>query len=229
MVVLARAVGLPARMAIGFASGIYDPESDQYIVSAADAHSWPEIYFPEVGWVEFEPTAGQSSLERPLDLKMFDMTVFAEEINTLPGESRRILLPPWPIWIIGAGILAFLIVSVWFLSDNWRLRHLPPRISISRLYRRFYKKSRRLPIPTQRGDTPHQYAASFEQHFEEMSKGKIWEIYTDPIVKEASQLTDVYTVAEYSSHPLREKDRRRAIQIWRSLRWRLWIARWFGK
>jgi hypothetical protein len=67
------------------------------------------------------------------------------------------------------------------------------------------------------------------QHFEEIPKGKVWDKYTDPIAKEASQLTEVYTVAEYSHHPPEEKDRRRAIQIWRNLRWRLWVIRWLRK
>ena len=59
MIVFARSRGLPARLAVGYASGEYDPVSDQFLVTEADAHSWPEIYFPEYGWIPFEPTAAQ--------------------------------------------------------------------------------------------------------------------------------------------------------------------------
>ena len=59
MVVLARAAGLPARLVVGYANGAYDLERAQYIVTENYAHSWVEIYFADIGWVEFEPTASQ--------------------------------------------------------------------------------------------------------------------------------------------------------------------------
>jgi transglutaminase-like putative cysteine protease len=54
--VLARAVGLPTRLAVGFASGT-PTGNDSYQVLNADAHTWPEVYFgPRYGWLPFEPT-----------------------------------------------------------------------------------------------------------------------------------------------------------------------------
>ena len=58
MVVLARSVGIPARLVTGYASGGYDVISAQFVVLEKDAHSWVEVYFPSYGWVEFEPTSG---------------------------------------------------------------------------------------------------------------------------------------------------------------------------
>jgi transglutaminase-like putative cysteine protease len=54
--VLARAVGLPTRLAIGFTTG--QQRSGIYQVTDADAHTWPEVWFPSFGWVPFEPTKG---------------------------------------------------------------------------------------------------------------------------------------------------------------------------
>jgi len=55
--VMARAVGLPTRLAIGFTTGT--PEgNDDYQVTDADVHTWPEVWFPRYGWVPFEPTKG---------------------------------------------------------------------------------------------------------------------------------------------------------------------------
>ena len=64
MVVLARAAGIPARLAIGYASGTYNLNSRRFIVTQADAHSWVEVYFPDTGWVPFEPTAGLPAINR---------------------------------------------------------------------------------------------------------------------------------------------------------------------
>lgn len=56
MIAMAKRSGIPARMAVGFLSGSFDRGS--YVVRGSDAHAWPELYFPEVGWIRFEPTPG---------------------------------------------------------------------------------------------------------------------------------------------------------------------------
>ena len=63
-IVLARAVDVPARFATGYAVGSWDRSSFQWVISEAQAHSWPEVFFPEYGWVAFEPTAGRPALTR---------------------------------------------------------------------------------------------------------------------------------------------------------------------
>jgi hypothetical protein len=55
MIMMSRAKGIPARMAIGFLPGAQQ-QSGEYVVSSDDAHAWPELYFPGAGWVRFEPT-----------------------------------------------------------------------------------------------------------------------------------------------------------------------------
>ncbi len=61
-VLMLRSIGIPARMAVGFAQGEY--ESGSYTVRRRDAHAWPEVFFPDIGWVEFEPTVSQQPLVR---------------------------------------------------------------------------------------------------------------------------------------------------------------------
>ena len=58
MIMMARAQGIPARMAIGFIPGTREGSSN--IVRASDAHAWPELYFQGSGWLRFEPTASRS-------------------------------------------------------------------------------------------------------------------------------------------------------------------------
>lgn len=85
-VILLRSLGIPTRMAVGFAQGIREvppiqelppvgtgpnipyeqiSETSTYVVRQKDAHAWPEVYFPEIGWVIFEPTVAQPELFRP--------------------------------------------------------------------------------------------------------------------------------------------------------------------
>lgn len=55
---MARAVGLPTRVAVGFLSG--KKEADGYHVTTKDAHAWPEVYFQGLGWIMFEPTPSRA-------------------------------------------------------------------------------------------------------------------------------------------------------------------------
>ncbi len=57
LVVLARANGIPARLATGFVPDEFDRVTGRYIVRARDAHAWAEVWFPQYGWVPFDPTA----------------------------------------------------------------------------------------------------------------------------------------------------------------------------
>ena len=65
MATMLRTQGIPARMAAGYAEGTYDEESGILTMTERDAHSWVEVFFPSYGWIEFEPTAGESELTRP--------------------------------------------------------------------------------------------------------------------------------------------------------------------
>jgi len=65
MVLMLRSLDIPARMAVGFAQGEFDPVTGQYVVRERNAHAWPEVYFPNYGWIEFEPTGSEPPLERP--------------------------------------------------------------------------------------------------------------------------------------------------------------------
>lgn len=53
---MARSIGLPARVAVGFAPGTYEVGQDEFSVRARDAHAWPEVWLAGLGWTQFEPT-----------------------------------------------------------------------------------------------------------------------------------------------------------------------------
>jgi transglutaminase-like putative cysteine protease len=74
-VLMLRSLGVPARLAVGFAQGEAtegaqrpgetEATTQEFSVYLKHMHAWPEIYFPGIGWVEFEPTGNQPALIRP--------------------------------------------------------------------------------------------------------------------------------------------------------------------
>ena len=56
MAVMLRSLGVPARLATGFQSGIYNPLTELWLVRASDAHTWVEAWIAGHGWTTFDPT-----------------------------------------------------------------------------------------------------------------------------------------------------------------------------
>src|SRR5438105_13518889 len=52
-----RSLGIPTRLVNGFGPGTYDTTVNAFVVRGEDAHTWVEVYFPNYGWIPFEPTA----------------------------------------------------------------------------------------------------------------------------------------------------------------------------
>jgi transglutaminase-like putative cysteine protease len=63
MALMARTLGIPARIGMGFLPG--RPDGDKYVVRMHDMHAWPELYFEGIGWVRFEPTPAQQTGQAP--------------------------------------------------------------------------------------------------------------------------------------------------------------------
>lgn len=75
-------------MAVGFSQGQRQGNTNVYTVRRLNAHAWPEVYFPGIGWVEFEPTAGQAPLDRPLP-PQDPANANPNLLNTLRTEDNR--------------------------------------------------------------------------------------------------------------------------------------------
>lgn len=65
MTVMLRSQGVPARFVTGYAQGDWDEATRSYRVRANHAHTWVEVYFPDYGWIQFEPTASFPVISRP--------------------------------------------------------------------------------------------------------------------------------------------------------------------
>ncbi|WP_246006956.1 transglutaminaseTgpA domain-containing protein [Actinomadura pelletieri] len=68
MALMARMLGIPSRVAMGYTSGS-QVRPGEWVVRSRDAHAWPELYFDGTGWVRFEPTpsgvGGQGTADTP--------------------------------------------------------------------------------------------------------------------------------------------------------------------
>jgi transglutaminase-like putative cysteine protease len=83
MTVMARMVGIPARLGVGYLPGTLD-QTGAHVVTGRDSHAWPELYFPGAGWVRFEPTPAVQSGAPPL---WADPSV-ADASRAAPAEGR---------------------------------------------------------------------------------------------------------------------------------------------
>ncbi len=126
-VVMARSLGLPARLAIGYAAGHYDHPSHSFLVSEAQAHSWPEVYFAapdggSYGWIPFEPTAAQPSFVYAAgndDQAAASLSALATDLAALRRRAWLNAVARWSLPLL-AGLSAFLLVSA--ARREWRLR-----------------------------------------------------------------------------------------------------------
>lgn len=90
MAVMLRSQGIPSRVVSGFAQGSYDEESRSYRVNASNAHTWVEAYFPDYGWIQFEPTASIPIVARPdnLDSSSAGGDAFGAFVNPLINREE---------------------------------------------------------------------------------------------------------------------------------------------
>ncbi len=130
LVVMARALGIPARLTTGYGAGTYNPITNYYEVRLSDAHSWAEVYFPGHGWVPFDPTPGWTPQPYPTPVQNW---LFANQ-----GRFLDLRLPAAPLEqlanspLLRLNVLAPLLVGLTFvIGVIWGLiyilRNLPKK------------------------------------------------------------------------------------------------------
>ena len=102
LAVMLRSLGIPAREAVGYVPGGYNPITDLYQVHANDAHAWVQVWFPGYGWQNFDPTAVV-----PLSPPSPGSTALHDVASAL----RRI--PPVPVVVAAGGRRPGAVVVRW--------------------------------------------------------------------------------------------------------------------
>ena len=93
-----RMLGIPVRVASGFAPGTLDTDTHEYVVRDLDAHSWIEVWFQGIGWVPFDPTPAQA----PAASQAASFTPLSEIASAARGDSKDKLSPKLREQILGA-------------------------------------------------------------------------------------------------------------------------------
>ncbi len=224
MAVMARAVGIPARLASGYTSGRDVAERGAYRVFGSDAHTWVEIYFPGYGWVDFEPTGIRSPIVRPEPENEVEEELQDEERGfgeegrgeepLGPGESASdapsaSIPPPWPgregvaaFWA-GGLILALLGGGLALWLQPWRKRR--PLSQVERAYENMLRWANWLGLGLQPHQTPYEHAALLARAI--------------PSARNAiNHLVALYVRGRFRAGELDAAEREGARQAWRHLR-----------
>ncbi len=184
MAVLLRSLGVPARVAVGYAIGAGDRDGDVFRISERRAFAWTEVYFPSYGWVEFNPTPSEPSIRRPgseedaLDRAggglagMDDIPVAGGAFPLFPeeppgpiviegtGEGRD--LRAWYALAAGAGACVLAIVAGWW-GWNRGMARLQPA---SRAWAKAARLAAWAGAPPDATQTPREYASALVRRFD---------------------------------------------------------------
>lgn len=147
MAVMARTIGLPARVAVGFTAGFQT--SDYRAITNQDAHAWVEVFFPGQGWMVFDPTplgdgravvppylqTGPTGQANGPDGGVADTTTTttttageAATTTAVSGQNQAGAAPPdqtpaWHWWALGvSGALALLLTVLLLLAERGAVR-----------------------------------------------------------------------------------------------------------
>ncbi len=230
MVIMARAAGLPARFVTGFINGNYDPEGEFFVITADLAHSWVEIYFPEYGWIPFEPTSGRPSIGRLYDRDetAFDeMFIEGQEVEPIeePAEEKPNLYSTIAQSVILISImLCILGIAIWLFVDTRIMRGQDPVKVFAKLYHRLERISHSLGLETPEASTPYEFSAALQKHIIHITENGPTNKLLQSVPKEIKWLIEQATLAAYSPDPPDKISRYRAIRTWAKLRWQLFIA-----
>jgi len=227
MVVMLRAVGVPARLASGYLTGAYDFQRGLYRVLGADAHSWPEVYVEGIGWVEFEPTASQPVLARARHAP--PITLSSEQVRAaeIERQQRATLTRNMVLVSSVLALLACALVVRWLRRER-QLVTLPADEAIPLLYQRLRRRGKWLGVAIRPSDTPDEFIASFNRAVEQRSPIR-WRAAAAIAQDCAARIGELYRRASYSPARPGAHEAHQAWSAWRALNWRVWLIGAIGK
>jgi transglutaminase-like putative cysteine protease len=227
MVVLTRAAGVPARLAMGYANGTYNLNSKRFVVTEADAHSWVEIYFPDIGWVPFEPTASRPQLERE------KQPIVVQPLTSSPPvvSQGRTTSHVWR-WLFGGVGAAGILGLLWVLFDEIWLHRMTRQTVAVEIYQRIRRFGKSLDMDSSLSDTPYEFTASLITRLQELGFQNMNPGFTSGLFRDLQTMTDEIVWTNYRPSQPDSVFDSNVLQHWRSLYWKLrwlWILNYERK
>jgi hypothetical protein len=242
-VVLARSVGIPSRLVVGYAQSEYNDEAEAYRVYSSNGHSWPEVYFPQYGWVQFEPTVVMDPIDwpepqadstnpggapdRPFPLSDDEFENRRDMLGDEPDmDGGAYELPPVesaprqvPLVFLSLVVLV-LIVGGSLTSVFWttEIRGLGGLNLVERAYARMWRFADRLGVPGPLDQTPYERSGALTVLIPEGETT-------------ISAITDMYVLERFSRGG-RSGDKSQADSQWTALRpvmWKAWLEKKFSR
>jgi transglutaminase-like putative cysteine protease len=188
MVVLLRAQGIPARLATGYVAGKFDNNTHKFVVTEEEAHSWPEVYFPNYGWIPFEPSGYRPPIVRPEESAVpatggpadcydygeygdygqcSDYGIPADLAGVLPGDpgaaaSVGVYQPSgrfdWQRFALPAGVLLAAAAAGYWLYSRYGSRDVSTRDIVRGTYRQMTFLGALFGLRRRPSQTPLEYA-----------------------------------------------------------------------
>jgi protein-glutamine gamma-glutamyltransferase len=137
MALLLRAVGVPTRLVTGFGPGDRNPLTGYYDVHESDAHAWVEVLYPNVGWVQYDPTFGVPSAAPGIASRFIAPEVIramgrfvarvlpgpvksaARQVGSAIGAAARGTLAAWPAT---TPVIVMALTAVWAVRRRHKTR-----------------------------------------------------------------------------------------------------------
>jgi hypothetical protein len=221
-----RSLGIPSRLAVGYIIRPEDrvPQTSVYLLRESNAYAWPEVYFPGLGWVEFNPSPGDAPILRSgIDAEFFpteDFDPFFED-EFLPVDSAGELDPTLPETIdtfvveedsnlisrivlsviLGLLMLTAVVFLIIQVSWQWGLRSYSYPAQIWEKTLRLGRWTRIRPLPQ---DTPREAIARLHQHL--------------PEVDDLDYISESYMKTRYGNKELSDDERSHLTQVWNKAR-----------
>jgi transglutaminase-like putative cysteine protease len=238
MAVMARTLGIPARVAVGYTNGQLDSKTHQHIIYGTDAHSWTQVYFAGYGWINFEPSAGFSPFVRPTPNQFLPGTsniVPTGGVNPNIGKNRKspkneagdisgststqtqgqFEAQLGQRASIALGTVVLLILFSLLLFSIW-WRRLFRNYSVSaQIYGRICLLANWAGIPLQYSQTPHEYIQSIT--VAALDEAPTLQRFEDIYVRE------LWASPDSTEHPRNTGEIRELPSLWQRLQPRLFL------
>jgi transglutaminase-like putative cysteine protease len=226
MVVLLRAAGVPARLAVGYLldPSAFDSQAGQYNIREAHAYAWPEVYFPGIGWVPFNPSPDRPAIVRPGEVSgsgpWFGIDPFLKEF--LPSSGGTAAVPTegarqtsaaagqergyfFVVWlVVGLAVAVGAVILGGRLAWERKLAGLP-------YSQRVWEQTLRLATWARLGPRPDQTPREYARHLAKRLAG----------LEGIELLAEVYGRCRFGRKPLPEGEAAQLRPVWRRVRNRL--------